>query len=360
MLALGAELKSTVCLTQGDRAFLSQHIGDLEKPEVQDAFAATVDHLQQILGIAPQLIAHDLHPDYFSTRFAEDRDDLPRLAVQHHHAHLASCLAEHGVEEEAIGVIFDGLGYGADGRIWGGEFLIGNAVGYRRAGHFAYLAMPGGDAATREPLRMAVSLLHQAYGRQLPELPLLERIEPPALQLYLQMIDKGLNAPLASSCGRLFDAVAALVGIRDRVSYEGQAALELEMAAAPDEAGGYPYDVREEVGLLVFDPAAMTRAIVADLQAGVGAGVVSARFHNTLAWMVAEVCALLRNASGIGRVALSGGVFQNRLLTETVVPLLERAGFQVFRHCRVPPNDGGLTLGQAVIAGAQWSGRAQV
>jgi hydrogenase maturation protein HypF len=352
VLALGAELKNTVCLTQGDRAYLSQHIGDLQNPEVEDAFAGTIDHLQQILGITPQLIAHDLHPDYASTRYAEARRDLPRLAVQHHHAHLAACLAEHGVEEEAIGVIFDGIGYGADGRIWGGEFLLGNAAGYRRAGHFRYLPMPGGDAATREPLRMALSLLHQAYGRELPVLPLLERVGEQELALYLQMLEKGLNAPPASSCGRLFDAVAALAGIRDRVSYEGQAALELEMAADPAEPGGYPYDVREEDGQLIFDPAAMTRAIVADLQSGAGPGTVSARFHTTLAWIVAEVCATLRHASGIERVALSGGVFQNRLLTETVAPLLRRAGFSVYCHSRVPPNDGGLALGQAAIAGA--------
>ncbi|WP_459859757.1 carbamoyltransferase HypF, partial [Desulfuromonas carbonis] len=310
LLALGAELKSTICLTQEDRAFLSQHIGDLQHEEVQDSFAATIDHLQQMLGVTPQLVAHDLHPDYWSTRFAEAQP-LPRLAVQHHHAHLVSCLAEHGVEEETIGVIFDGIGYGSDGRIWGGEFLVGNAEGFRRVGHFRELAMPGGDAATREPLRMALSLLYQAYGRELPDLPLLKRIPAAELPLYLQMIEQGLNAPLTSSCGRLFDGVAALAGIRDRVSYEGQAALELEMAAVPGAVEGYPYDVREEEGRLIFDPAALTRGIVADLQAGVAAGVISSRFHTTLAWMVAEVCALLRNASGLERVALSGGVFQN-------------------------------------------------
>ncbi len=351
LLALGAELKSTICLTQEDRAFLSQHIGDLQHEEVQDSFATTIDHLQQILGVTPQLVAHDLHPDYWSTRFAEAQP-LPRLAVQHHHAHLVSCLAEHGVEEETIGVVFDGIGYGSDGRIWGGEFLVGNADGFRRVGHFRELAMPGGDAATREPVRMALSLLFQAYGRDLPGLPLLERIAASRLPLYLQMIEQGLNAPLTSSCGRLFDAVAALAGIRDRVSYEGQAALELEMAAVPGPVEGYPYDVREEEGMLIFDPAALTRGIVADLQAGVAAGVISNRFHTTLAWMVAEVCALLRNASGLERVALSGGVFQNRLLTETLVPLLRRAGFSVLCHRLVPPNDGGLALGQAVIAGA--------
>jgi hydrogenase maturation protein HypF len=351
VLAVGAELKNTVCLTRGDRAYLSQHLGDLQYPGVLESFTATIHQLERLLDLRPEIVAHDLHPDYGSTRYAEEQTELPRVAVQHHHAHLASCLAENGVEEPAIGVIFDGLGYGADGRFWGGEFLVGNAAGYRRAGHFAYLPLPGGDAATREPLRMALSLLHHAYGRDLPDLPLVRGLAPKVLELTLQMIEKGLNSPLASSCGRLFDAVAALAGIRERITFEGQAALELEMAALPGEHGGYPYDLNEIGGMLVFDPAVLARALVADLQRGVPAGQVSARFHTTLAWMAAEVCARLRNQTGIARVALSGGVFQNRLLTETLVPLLLRAEFTVHTHCRVPPNDGGLALGQAVIAG---------
>ncbi len=356
VLAVGAELKSTVCLTREDRAFFSQHIGDLQNAEVYESFTRTIDHLEGIFGVRPEIVAHDLHPDYWSTRYALERTGVQRVAVQHHHAHLVSCLAENGVEEETLGVIFDGTGYGDDGTIWGGEFLIGNAAGYRRAGHFAYLPLPGGDAAIREPRRMALSLLHQAYGRDLPDLPMVRSIPDRERQVFLQMIEKGVNSPLASSCGRLFDGIAALVGLRERVSYEGQAALELEMAAEPLEPGGYPYDLRDEKGMLVFDPAVMTRAIVGDLQSGVPAGVVSARFHTTMAWLITEVCAVLRNAHGISGVALSGGVFQNRLLTETVIPLLERGGFSVYRHCRVPPNDGGLALGQAVIAGRRRDG----
>ncbi len=351
VLAVGAELKNTVCLTRGDRAYLSQHLGDLQYAGALESFAGTVRHLEELLEIRPEVLAHDLHPDYGSTRYAEERSAVPRVAVQHHHAHLASCLADHGVEDPAIGVIFDGSGLGADGTLWGGEFLVGNAAGYRRAGHFAPLALPGGDAATREPLRMALSLLHHAYGRNLPDLPLLRGLAPRDLEIYLQMIEKGVNSPLASSCGRLFDAVAALAGIRQRISYEGQAALELEMAALPGDHGGYPYDLDEVNGMLVFNPAEMTRTLVAELASGAPPGLVSTRFHTTLAWLVAEVCARLRHRTGIATVALSGGVFQNRLLTETVVPLLRRGEFTVLTHCRVPPNDGGLALGQAVVAG---------
>ncbi|WP_298038612.1 carbamoyltransferase HypF [uncultured Desulfuromonas sp.] len=352
VLALGAELKNTVCLSREDRAFLSQHVGDLQNPEVHRSFAKTVDHLRSILEIEPEVVAHDLHPDYHSTRYAAALGDMPRVAVQHHHAHLASCLAENGVAGEAIGVIFDGLGYGADGHIWGGEFLIGGFSGYRRAGHFAYVPMPGGDAATREPLRMAISYLIHAFGEDLPDLPLLERVPERDLALYRQMIARGVNSPLTSSCGRLFDAVAALVGLRDKVSYEGQAALELEMAIEGEgERASYPFEIEVKGESLILDPGSLVRAVVADVRDGVGVGTMSARFHNTLALMVREVCLRIREGTGLDCVALSGGVFQNCVLTEKVVPLLENEGFRVFTHSLVPPNDGGLALGQAAVAG---------
>jgi len=356
VLAVGAELKSAVCLTRDDRAFLSQHIGDLKNAEACASFERTIGHLEQILELRPQIVAHDLHPDYHSTRYAEAEglEGVRRVAVQHHHAHLASCLAEHGVEGEAIGVIFDGIGYGADGRIWGGEFLVGDVKGYRRVGHFAYLPMPGGDAATREPCRMALSCLYQAYGSDLPPLPMVAAIPEKERRLLLQMIEKGLNSPLTSSCGRLFDAVAALCGLRDQVSYEGQAALELEMAIEGEgEEGYYPYDIEHAPEGYIFQPAATIRAIVDDLLAGVPVSDISARFHNTLAYLVAETCLLVRADTGLARVALSGGVFQNRYLTEKCLPILKRGGFEVLTHSLVPPNDGGIALGQAVIAG--WS-----
>lgn len=351
VLAVGAELKSAVCLTDGDRAFLGPHVGDLKKQAVFESFIGNIDHLKSLLEIEPQIIAHDLHPDYYSTRYAEQVSGLHKIGVQHHHAHLASCMAENGVSEPCIGVVFDGTGYGEDGHIWGGEFLVGDFEGYRRAGHLAYVPMPGGDAAVKEPFRMALAYLQQAYGDKLPSADLLSRISPPDLKLLGQMIAKSINSPLTSSAGRLFDAVSALLGIRDRVSFEGQAALELEMQADQQEKVGYPYDVLEDdKGLTVrFD--VMIRAMVDDLANQIPVALISGRFHNTLAFVVAEVCTLLRNTTGLNRVALSGGVFQNCLLTEKCIRILSRGGFEVLTHSLVPPNDGGLALGQAVIAG---------
>ena len=354
VLAVGGELKNTVCLTRDDHAYLSQHVGDLQKLEVFQAFVGTIEHLQDLLELTPQIIAHDLHPDYASSRYAEERSGVRRVAVQHHHAHLASCLAENQVETEAIGVIFDGTGYGADGRIWGGEFLVGDLAGYRRVGHFDYLPMPGGDAAAREPYRMALSALYRAYGKDLPQLPLLTSIPQRERRLLLQMIEKGINSPLTSSCGRLFDAVAALTGLRTRVSYEGQAALELEMAIDGDGGSeAYPLVLATETTGIVFKTTPLIRAVVDDIRRQVPAGVISARFHTTLARAVAAVCCRIRNESGLNEVALSGGVFQNRFLTEMALSLLMKEGFHVYTHSLVPPNDGGLALGQAAVAGRQ-------
>jgi len=349
VLAVGAELKNTFCLTQDDRAYLSQHIGDLKNAEVLDALASGVRHFAALLELQPRIVAHDLHPDYLSTRFAESLGDAERVAVQHHHAHLASCLAEHGCDGPAIGVIFDGIGYGDDGTVWGGEFLVGDFAGYRRLGHLAQVRMPGGDAATREPLRMALSWLVASYGAELPPLELLQRIPEAELRLYRQMLARGLNSPLTSSCGRLFDAVAALVGVRERVSYEGQAALELEMLSEP-VAEAYPVAVSERDGMLQLDPRPLLRALVADLQGAVPAAVIGGRFHRGLAEGALAVCRTLRQREGLDRVVLSGGVFQNRLLTETLSALLAADRFEVLRHSLVPPNDGGLALGQAVVA----------
>lgn len=353
ILATGAELKSTICLTQGNRAFFSQHIGDLKNADVFESFKKSISHLQEVLEIKPEIVAHDLHPDFYSTRYAEQLDGVETIAVQHHHAHLASCLAENDFEGEAIGVIFDGLGYGADGTIWGGEFLVGDATGYRRHGHLCNIPMPGGDAAVKEPMRMALSYLIRTYGENLPDLELLERISPADLSLYRQMLAKEINSPMTSSCGRLFDGVAALVGLRDTVNYEGQAAMELEQISDPEEEGCYPFNLwRDNDGFNLGYPALIT-AIVNDLLAGERASIISARFHNTMAEVVLSATRLIWSDTGLETVALSGGVFQNRLLTETTQFLLESDGFNVLTHSRVPPNDGGLALGQAVIAASQ-------
>lgn len=350
VLALGAELKNTVCLTQGDRAFLSQHIGDLKNVEVYDSFARTINHLKVLFDVDPLIVAHDQHPDYYSSRFAEELTGVRKVAVQHHHAHLASCMAEHGLEGEVLGLIFDGIGFGEDGNIWGGEFLSGGYRSFTRLGHFRYAPMPGGDAATREPLRMALSYLVQAYGSELPSLPAVEAIAEKDRAILLKMIEKGINSPLTSSCGRLFDGIAALIGLRSKVSYEGQAALELEMSIDADE-DEYLFELEVENGLLIFDPAPVIRAVVDDLLAGTFAGIISARFHNTLAQVMVAACRSMRSATGLNRVVLSGGVFQNLYLTERGRALLQAAGFDVYTHSLVPPNDGGLALGQAVVAG---------
>ena len=350
VLAVGGELKNTVCLTRGDRAFLSQHVGDLKNIEVYDSFKQTINHLRSILDLRPELVAHDLHPDYYSTRYALEESGLSTLAVQHHHAHLASCLAEHGLEAPAIGVIFDGIGYGADGHLWGGEFLVGDLKGYERVGHFRYQPMPGGDLATREPWRMALSYMLSTYG-EIPEgVKTFDGIAANALNLTSQATMQGVNAPLSSSCGRLFDAVAALLGLRQKVSFEGQAAMQLEMIADPAQSEPYPYLLLHETDQIIFDPSLLINAIVTDHSIGRPAAEVSGRFHLSLAMMIEEVCSLIRNRTGLGTVVLSGGVFQNGLLTGMVLARLKASGFKVLTHSLVPPNDGGLALGQAVVA----------
>ncbi len=354
VLAVGAELKGTVCLTRVDRAFLSQHIGDLQNDAVLRSLQETVDHLQRILSIRPEVVAHDMHPDYLSTVYAQDLSGLTRIPVQHHHAHLASCMAENGLEGEAIGVIYDGTGYGTDGTIWGGEFLVGGYNSFRRRGHFRQVPMPGGDAAVREPFRMALAHLHAAFGERLFDLPLpfLGVIAAEHRKLFMSMLEKRINSPLTSSCGRLFDAVAALVGMRDRVSYEGQAAIELEaLAEESDTSQIYPYAVEEQRDVATVDFSPMFRALVRDVEEGRASSALARGFHNTIAVATAEVCGVIRRESGMDRVILSGGVFQNKLLTEKILSLLTERGFQVFIQRLVPPNDGGLALGQAIIAG---------
>lgn len=356
VLAVGAELKNTICLTRGDQAYLSHHIGDLKNQQVVDSMRQAVTHFQGLLEVKPEVIAHDLHPDYLSTHVAEElAGELPLVAVQHHHAHLASCLVDNGQKGPAIGVIFDGIGYGSDGKIWGGEFLVGDLQGFQRAGHLAYLPMPGGDAATKQPWRMAVSYLHAVFGTDLPELEFLRAIDDSDLKLLLQMIEKRLNSPLTSSVGRLFDAVAALAGVRNQVSYEGQAALELEMLIEADGESepAYPFEVNGVDGMLRIDSAPMIKQLLADLQADTAASRISARFHNGLARSILDICRAIAQEQGKLPVALSGGVFQNRYLTERTAKVLRQAGFKVLLHRQVPPNDGGLALGQAAIAGVK-------
>ena len=357
VLAVGAELKGTVCLTRGARGFMSQHIGDLQNAATLACLEETVGHLGQLLEVAPEAVAHDLHPDYLSTRYAE-RLGLPRIPVQHHHAHMASCMAENGLQGELIGVILDGTGYGADGAIWGGEFLLGGYGGFKRRGHFSYLSLPGGDAAIREPYRMAISALYGCYGKDLfgQPLPFLSAVSAFERSLLLKMLERGINSPFTSSCGRLFDAVSALIGVRNSVSYEGQAAIELEaLAERVTPSAPYPYLVRVS-DCHRIDFTQMFAAICADLAGDVASADIARTFHLTLARGIVDLCCRIRVESGAARVVLSGGVFQNQLLTEEVALLLSEAGFEPYCHRLVPPNDGGLALGQAVIAGKMLQG----
>jgi len=362
VLAVGAELKSAICLLDGELAFLSQHIGDLQNDSTSDSFRHTVAHLSELLEIKPEVIACDLHPDYLSTRFAE-QSGLPLVKVQHHHAHLAACMAENGLEGDLLGVILDGTGYGDDGTIWGGEFLVGGYDGYKRAAHFRQFRLPGGDAAVREPWRMALSYLHGAIGAEAFNMdhPLIRQLGEQERKLFASMLERGINSPLTSSCGRLFDAVAALLNIRNKVSYDGQAAIELEALAETAEiksppatfyqGGRYGYEILSaEEKPLQLDFSPIFPEILADMKAGIETSLIASRFHDTVASGVVDVCLQICNANGLDRIALSGGVFQNRLLSEKVYTALVSNGYKVFTHRLVPPNDGGLALGQAAIA----------
>jgi hydrogenase maturation protein HypF len=363
LLAAGAELKSAVCLAVGNRAVLSQHIGDLQNRSTLNSFSHTVTHLSDILAIKPELVACDLHPDYLSTRFAED-SGIPLTRVQHHHAHMASCMAENGLDGDVIGIIFDGTGYGTDGTVWGGEFLVGGYHGYRRAGHFRPVPLPGGDAAVREPWRMAMAYLFQALGEAAFTIDHpVSRILPEKEQaLFAQMLRREINSPLTSSCGRLFDAVVALLNVRHFVSYEGQGAIELESVAEMAEeksppaslyqGGSYSYNIvnNKDVPLqLDFSP--MFQEILTDIDAGIRSSVIAYRFHQSVASAAMDACLHISEATGLDRIILSGGVFQNRLLSEMIYTPLTQKGLHVFTHRLVPPNDGGIALGQAAIAG---------
>ena len=377
LLACGAELKNTFCITRGNYAFLSQHIGDLENAETLESFAASVEHFRRLFRLEVAAVACDMHPEYLSTRYAWDlaagRDTgrgpalghadaqpapavwdggrLPLVAVQHHHAHAASCMAENGVDQPVIGVSFDGTGYGDDGCIWGGEFLVCDFSGYRRAAHLKYLPLPGGDAAIKRPYRMAISYLLGCLGpdARWEGLPPLRHVDDAELAVVRRQIERGINAPLTSSVGRLFDAVSSLIGVRQVVNYEGQAAIELEMAADPQVETRYDWTLLPGEPRAIDVPPAI-RHMVESLRDGTPQGVIAARFHNTVADLIAAVCELLRRETGLSLVALSGGVFQNLFLLERACRALESRGFRVLVHHQVPTNDGGIALGQAAIA----------
>lgn len=357
MLAAGAELKNTFCVTRDDYAFLSHHIGDLQNYETLVSFEEGVDHLERLFRIRPETIAYDLHPDYMATRYAlarAEREGLPAIGVQHHHAHIAACMVEHGLpgDKPVIGVAFDGTGYGPDGAIWGGEFLIADYAGFERAAHLRYTALPGGDRAVREPWRMALAALAAAglsWDDDLPPVRHARRLGFERLPALAHQIETGLNAPPTSSMGRLFDAAAALIGVRQTVNYEAQAAVELEALLDPNEPAAYSLDFNNGQ----IDPGPLLAALVADWRMGVSVPQLAARFHNSIAGMVIDVCRRLRDETGLTDVALSGGVWQNISLLQQVLALAEQNSFTVYTHQIVPANDGGLALGQVAAAAHQ-------
>jgi hydrogenase maturation protein HypF len=352
-LAVGGELKSTICLLRGREAFLSQHIGDLENVEAYKFFQEAVNHFRRILEIRPSLVAYDLHPDYFSTRWARAQSGMQTVGVQHHHAHIASCMAENHLEGRVIGFALDGTGYGTDGRIWGGEVLLADYLDFERAAHLAYVPLPGGAAAIREPWRMAVSHLWASFGADLLNLPIpfFRQIPQTRIRTVVQMMERQVNSPLTSSCGRLFDAVAALINLRHEVNYEAQAAVELEMCRDEAAAGQpYPFGLSEAGDVLQIDFRPLFSAIVDDMLSSATAGKISQRFHDGLVQALAAIARLLRKRTSLNTVCLSGGTFQNACLANGLEQQLRGEGFEVYTHSQVPAGDGGISLGQAVVA----------
>jgi len=350
VLACGAEQKTTIALASGRRAFLSTHIGDLENLATLRAFTDAVEHLGRLFDVVPEVVAHDLHPEYLSTKYALDRDDLEPVGVQHHHAHVASCLAEHGWGPDdgaVLGVAYDGTGFGPDGTIWGGELLLASLRSFRRVGHLEPVGLPGGAAAVRAPWRMAAAWL----GSSVPDLALRRRHD--AQWDAVVSLARAETTMATSSAGRLFDAVAALVGIRDTTTYEGQAAVELEQRVDPDERASYAVSAGHGG---VLPAGELVAAVVDDVRAGVDAGRIAARFHHGLADATVRAAAASAGEHGVTTAALSGGVFVNALLLERVRAGLEHAGLRVLVHERVPCTDGGISLGQAAVAASRAPG----
>ncbi len=350
VLAFGGELKNTFCLTKGRYAVLSQHIGDLENYETMQFFEETLANLKHIFKVVPGAVAYDLHPSYMSTRMAMASTIERKIGVQHHHAHIASCMAENHLRGRVLGVALDGTGFGTDGRIWGGEFLVADFAGFTRWAHLRNVLLPGGDAAVRQPWRMALSYLRDTFGQQIPNgLKCFQGIEERQVALVDSMLARRIQTVETSSCGRLFDAVAALLGLAPEVTFEGQAAIALEAAAERGIDDRYTFEMEAgEPAILDFRP--VIAAIVKDLSRGRRTGEISACFHNTLSAAIGELCRQIGASDAVDRVCLSGGTFQNLYLVGRTVVELRRRGFEVFLHAQVPANDGGLSLGQAVIA----------
>ncbi len=362
LLACGGHLKNTFCLGKGHQAFVSHHIGDLENLETLTSFKEGITHFQNLFDIYPQAIIYDLHPEYLATKYALDTDIPQKIGVQHHHAHIASVLAEHKLIGPVIGVAADGTGYGTDGAVWGCEIMVADLLDFERTAHLRYVPLPGGEQAVRQPWRMAAAYLAQAYGDAFLKLdiPFVKRLDRSKWHVLSQMMTRSLNSPLTSSMGRLFDAVAALLGLPEGVAqtallYEGQAAIELEVhatRAALTEIPAYPFSI-EGQSPAIMDVSPLIRAVVHDIQQGVAVPHIASRFHRSIAELLAVACDAMRKQTGLNVVALSGGVFQNQLLLEQLRVRLEAMAFQVYVNRRVPPNDGGISLGQIAVGAAR-------
>jgi hydrogenase maturation protein HypF len=352
ILACGGELKNTFCLTRGQYAFMSHHIGDLENLETLTSFEEGIEHFKKLFYIEPKAVAYDLHPDYLSTQYALSIPDLPKIGVQHHHAHIVSAMAENGMEEDVIGVALDGTGYGLDGTIWGGEFIKADLRDFSRLAHLKSVPMPGSTMAIKEPWRMAMVYLSGAFGDESTSLKidLMKRIDFQKWDILKKAIEKKINTPWTSSMGRLFDATSSLLSIRDEVHYEGQAAVELEMIANHEVKEGYAFTIHKDEEPMIIDVTEMIRGVVRNLIDGMPASEISGKFHRTISRIIVETCETIRSKEKLNRVVLSGGVFQNIFLLSLITEGLKKSGFDVYTHHLVPTNDGGISLGQAVIA----------
>lgn len=358
IMAAGPEEKNTVCFTRDRYAFPSQHLGDLKNPESYKAYQEAIKRFIRIFQFQPEIIACDLHPDYLSTVYAREMSlekNLPLLEIQHHHAHIASCMAENQLSEKVIGVAFDGTGLGDDGKIWGGEFLVADLNQYVRAGHLKYQAMPGGEQVIHQPWRMAFSYLYSIFGQNIfdSDIPLIKRRDSREIRIIVQMMNQKINTPHTSSCGRLFDAVSSLIGLRDEVHFEGQAAMELESMCQPKYTQHYPYQIEETPAGLNVNLEQMFHGLIHDMAAGEPINKIVTQFHNTITEFTLSMCLKIRKHFHLHTAVLSGGVFQNVFLLERTIRKLKEKNFEVFIHQKMPPNDACISLGQAVIANAR-------
>ncbi len=356
VLALGPHLKSAVCIIKDNQAFLSPHIGDMETPQARDFFHENIKLLKKITDCSPGIVACDLHPGYYSTSVANSMQDVTVVRIQHHHAHIASCMAENGIKGKVIGLAMDGTGFGADGTIWGGEFLIADEVDFIRAGHIRQFKLPGSEAAIREPWRIGAGLLRDSYGDEwqtiATRLPLALHSQDYAV--VEKMLTANINSPVCSSLGRLFDGVAAIIGIRAKVNFEGQAAMELEAVADSSDVSALPFKIDDYENTLSLNYIPSIKELTTQRLKGAPPPALAASFHAMLICSFIEMTVRIRSASGLNRVVLSGGCFQNRLLLEGCIEGLMKADFNVYSHHLVPTNDGGISLGQALVAASHF------